>query len=35
MESIVSTGVASLGLVILAMSRLHRLSTLGRAPASA
>jgi predicted MFS family arabinose efflux permease len=28
MESIVSTGVVSLGLVILAMSRLHRLSTL-------
>jgi predicted MFS family arabinose efflux permease len=28
MESIVSTGVVSLGLVILAMSGLHRLSTL-------
>jgi len=28
METIVSTGVVSLGLVILAMSRLHRLSTL-------
>jgi MFS family permease len=28
MESIVSTGVVSLGFVILAMSRLHRLSTL-------